>query len=464
MSNFKVIIVGGGPTGLAAAHCFAKAGIDYEILDRRASLDDNEGASAAVWPNTARVFAQLGIMDEALQTYFPGIKWKANLISSGQCVGKSDVMAMPEVYHGYPWMLFARPRLVDMLKRTLPGNPKIHTSKKVVSIDITSTGVTVHCADGSSFTGSIVLGADGINSSVRQILDEKIAQEAGLEKPTSYQTSVFKSSTIGVYGYCEGRIPGVEPETWYETHHDGFTSQLSGGDDMTLFLLYERLPAPVNSLEEGIRFTDEDQKAFVDRTADHHVTPTVTVRELMSQCKWAYMSHLEEGVIDNWYTDRIVLAGDSVAKMTPNSGFGINTGIQSVVAITNALRRVLQATDAPDNAALTVAFGEYETVRRKNVEKTVHASGMHTKIATWDTWLLRFVDRWIVPLTNGYLSMRRLVGPIVQEGIVLDWIPEDGYKEGTLKWNFPRVTASKAVDSSDSDVEKGLVTEEVTEV
>lgn len=358
-------------------------------------------------------------------------------------------------------MLFARPRLLDVLKRTLPGTPKIHTSKKVVSIDTTSTGVTVHCADGSYFAGSIVLGCDGINSSVRKILDEKVAQEAGLEKPASYQTSIFKSETIGVYGYCEGRIPGVEPGTWYETHSDGFTFQLSGGDDMTLYLLYERLPAPVDSLEEGIRFSDEDQKAFVDRLADHHVTPAVTVRELMNQSKWSYMSHLEEGVIDKWYTDRIVLAGDAVAKMTPNSGFGINTGIQSVVAITNALRKVLLRTDKPDTAALTVAFREYELARRPNVEKTVHVSGMHTKIATWNTWFLKFVDRWIVPLTNGYLSMRRLVGPVVQEGIVLDWIPEDGYKEGTLKWTFPRVTKTDVVETSDSEGEKGFGKEDV---
>lgn len=97
MSNFKVLIIGAGPTGLIAAHCFAKAGIDYEILERRASLDDNEGASAAIWPNSARVFAQLGIIDEALKTYFPGIKWKSNLIADGTVLGKSDVMGMPEV-------------------------------------------------------------------------------------------------------------------------------------------------------------------------------------------------------------------------------------------------------------------------------------------------------------------------------------------------------------------------------
>lgn len=96
-TKFKVIIVGGGPTGLTAAHCFEKAGIDYEILDRRASLDENEGASAAIWPNSARVFAQLGILDEALTSYFPGIKWKTNLLADGRVLGKSDVMAMPEV-------------------------------------------------------------------------------------------------------------------------------------------------------------------------------------------------------------------------------------------------------------------------------------------------------------------------------------------------------------------------------
>ena len=176
--------------------------------------------------------------------------------------------------------------------------------------------------------------------------------------------------------------------------------------------------------ELGVIFATESPARTILSVCHVSITPTLTIRELISQTKWSYMSHLEEGVIDTWHTDRIVLAGDSVAKMTPNSGFGINTGIQSAVALTNALRRMLLKNDQPDSEAITGAFEEYENMRRANVEKTVHTSGMHTKIATWDTWLLRFVDRWIVPLTNGYLSMRRLVGPVVQEALVLDWVEE----------------------------------------
>ncbi|KAK3325981.1 FAD binding domain-containing protein [Apodospora peruviana] len=442
MSDFKVIIVGAGPVGLAAGHCFSQAGISYEILERREKLDANQGASAALWPNTARIFAQLGLLEEALQIYFPQT-WKANMLQDGTVSSKSDVMAMPEVYHGYPWMLFARPRLVDLLQRRLPGgSSRIHTGKEITAVETTSTGVKVCCADGTDYEGSIVLGADGVNSTVRRLMDDKIAAArtgAADEKSNlAYQSQLFKSTTVGVYGYCDGRIPGVERGTWYETHADGFTFQLAGGDDMTLFLLYERLPEPI-TVPARHRFSDQDKDAFVARNADYHIAPTVTIRDLMAQTKWSYMSHLEEGVIDTWHHDRIVLAGDAVAKMTPNSGFGINTGIQSVVAITNALRRVLEKTDEPDNAALTGAFDEYVKTRRENVEKTVKISGMHTRIAVWDSWWMRFVDKYIVPWTNGYMSMRRMVAPVVQEGLVLDFVEEKDYREGTVKWTVPRV-------------------------
>lgn len=44
---------------------------------------------------------------------------------------------------------------------------KVLPDKRVVSIDQTADGVVVKCKDGSSYTGDIVAGADGIHSTVR---------------------------------------------------------------------------------------------------------------------------------------------------------------------------------------------------------------------------------------------------------------------------------------------------------
>lgn len=66
-SNFKVIVVGGGPVGLTAAQALRLAGIDFVVLERRKDIFADAGASIGFGPSTLRVLAQFGIL-ETLQT------------------------------------------------------------------------------------------------------------------------------------------------------------------------------------------------------------------------------------------------------------------------------------------------------------------------------------------------------------------------------------------------------------
>ena len=95
ITNFKVIIVGGGPVGLITAHCLSKVNIDYEVLERRPDTDLNTGASLALWPQSVRVFDQLGLLQAVNKIHYP-IKNKVNLLADGTLLSRNDLYSQIE--------------------------------------------------------------------------------------------------------------------------------------------------------------------------------------------------------------------------------------------------------------------------------------------------------------------------------------------------------------------------------
>lgn len=59
---FKVIIVGGGPVGLTAAHSLSQANLDFVVLERRAKIVEDAGSNLVLLPIGLRVLGQLGML------------------------------------------------------------------------------------------------------------------------------------------------------------------------------------------------------------------------------------------------------------------------------------------------------------------------------------------------------------------------------------------------------------------
>jgi 2-polyprenyl-6-methoxyphenol hydroxylase-like FAD-dependent oxidoreductase len=62
--GFRVIIVGGGPVGLTAAHALERAGIDFVLLEQRSDVIIDAGANLVLLPIGMRALADLGVQDE----------------------------------------------------------------------------------------------------------------------------------------------------------------------------------------------------------------------------------------------------------------------------------------------------------------------------------------------------------------------------------------------------------------
>lgn len=70
-SQFKAIVVGGGPTGLTAAHALGRAGIDFVMLERRSQVILDAGSNLVLAHNGLRVLGQLGLYDDLVKVSSP---------------------------------------------------------------------------------------------------------------------------------------------------------------------------------------------------------------------------------------------------------------------------------------------------------------------------------------------------------------------------------------------------------
>ncbi|CAK7201566.1 hypothetical protein SEUCBS139899_004272 [Sporothrix eucalyptigena] len=228
------------------------------------------------------------------------------------------------------------------------------------------------------------------------------------------------------------RILHMQPGRIWEVRDSGMSFQIFMLEREGWFLVYKRLPEP---LPQYTKYTDDDAKAFAEDIMDHPVGQDMKFRDLWALRKWTRLVNLEEGFVQHWHQDRIVLVGDSVHKMTPNAGLGLNQGWQGVVALTNILRALLSTNSEPDTKALTRAFEAYKNKTEKMAKDSAFLSKLYSRITSWHNVAYKLAD-YVGPYVGGDpVTFRLLASPIVKRGLILDSIPEPGYKEGHIQWD-----------------------------
>jgi 2-polyprenyl-6-methoxyphenol hydroxylase-like FAD-dependent oxidoreductase len=307
----------------------------------------------------------------------------------------------------------------------LPETAKknILTDKKLTDIKTTQDGVTVTCADGSIFQGSIVIGADGVYSKTRHIMRDLALKE----KPTRPWDPPHPYTAT--YQLLFGSFPSPSPPgQGYEVQSTGKAIMYFSGPERGWFFLYKRLPMPTS---ERTNYTDEDVDALAAEFAEFPLTRTVKVKDVWPLMLGAGLTNLDEGIAKHWSFGRIVLTGDACHKMTTHLGLGFNHGIQDVVVLCNSLQKALRAEPCGivDAGVLTDLFEKYQTVRTSSVcslEGDVLKSGLETRMHAWHNAGYYLLSRYLsVPNLVESLFMKFVMAPEFCKGQVLDYIAKE---------------------------------------
>ncbi|KEY63863.1 hypothetical protein S7711_10055 [Stachybotrys chartarum IBT 7711] len=399
------------PIGLTAAHALTRAGIDFIVLERRDNVVVDAGSNFVLNPEGLRAIAQLNLLDK-----------------------------LEKVTSAYPRVL-SRHDLTQVLFESLPteAKAKIFTKKKVSNVESTADGMTVSCKDGTSYTGSLVIAADGAHSIVRQSM-RMLALESGSsdvneERPflATYRALWIRFSTTA----CPSLAPGAASET----HRPGASTQLFVGQHTGVIDLYERLENPTT---ERVWYTQEDQDACIKKWGFLPLTEGsgFTLGDAYEKRTQSGLVSLEEGVVEHWSWGRVVLVGDAAHKFTPSTGAGCNHGICDVVALANALNKGIDACAsspdphaAPTEAQIGTALKAYRNRRYAAVVDGCAASGRATALSTWATGVHRFIDRWVLWafVQKAMINYGR-VRKAYADTTVFDYIEAEERFSGKARW------------------------------
>nr|WGJ63577.1 FAD-dependent monooxygenase [Aspergillus striatus] len=340
--TFKVIIVGGSIAGLTLAHCLERIGIDYLVLEKASEIAPQVGASIGVFPNGARILDQLGIYGDLEEVIEP----------MGQATvcypdGFSFSSSYPQIIHKrfqYPIAFLDRQKLLEILYTKLPDRSKIRLRSRVASITTLrdNGGVNVTTDDAQTYTGHLVVGADGVHSRVRSEM-WKAAQSDG-RGPTAKEQQGMTTEYCCIFGISSA-VKGLNVGEQVNAFYDHLTIMTVHGRKGRIYWFFIQKLDQRYIYPDNPNYGPEHATLVAERFRHRRLCNDITFGHVWDNREIATITPLEEGLFQTWYHGRIVLMGDSVHKMTPNLGQGANMAIEDAASLASLLNNLLDGGD-----------------------------------------------------------------------------------------------------------------------
>ena len=167
----QILIAGGGIGGLATALAASRAGCKVRLFERAAAFSA-VGAGVQLGPNVTRVLHSWGLA-EALKAVasFPD-RLLVRSARSGELLGALRLGSALAARYGAPYATVHRADLHTLLLEAVQQHTsaQLHLARPLQSFQQTPQAVTVHTADGLVSEGDVLIGADGLWSTIGQQL------------------------------------------------------------------------------------------------------------------------------------------------------------------------------------------------------------------------------------------------------------------------------------------------------
>jgi FAD-dependent urate hydroxylase len=338
------LVIGGGIAGSAVAMALHQAGIEATVHEAYHDTADGIGGGLSLAPNGMDALDAIGAGDAVRAV---GRPLRGTVLHGGDGVVLGEVAIPDDLQPSrFVWRGDLYRALYD--EATRRGIRTEH-GKQLVDARDTGDGVTAYFADGTRARADVLIGTDGIRSTVRPLLDPDAPEP-------EYAGLLGFAATLADTGLAPtgGRLHvsyGKRGSFGYLVHDDS-----SGG-------WFVNLPHPEPLTLAGARAVPNE--AWLSVLREGFAGDTSPAPDMLARTDPADLlitGPLETmPIVPTWSRGRTVLVGDAVHAASPSSGQGASQAVESAVQLARCLR------DLP----YAEAFAAYEGLRRSRVERII---------------------------------------------------------------------------------------------
>lgn len=321
----NIAIVGGGIGGLATAIALLDRGFNVQVYERAQALQPI-GAGLSLMPNGLNCLDAIhpGIVEKLKQAGSQNSQFNLKK-STGEAISSQPSKMMQQ--YGQPMVNIRWSRLQEILAEALPADI-IHLNRRCIGLEQSDRNVEVNFALGKSVEADLLIGADGLNSAVRQVLFD---------------------DGFPIY---QGRM------SWRAVVK--YEHKLLFPNEITLFTSPDGKNFLLVDVGEGYIFWSAGALASDDAVCQN--AAEVKSRVLTEFAGWAEpvqeIIHITPGdriverpicdrlPLPSWSSGKVTLLGDAAHPIVPALGQGANTAFEDAWELSQCLAQASTITDA----------------------------------------------------------------------------------------------------------------------